>query len=374
RYQARLGSRVVGGEPVLGDRPPELHALAQAQLAHQPLKPRAFAGAAVFSKDQEPGRGMLAACRQQRERTQDDVNSLQRLQAPQEDEEPVVGVAKPQPGLLSGLGSEDIQVDARRHHGDAVSRHMVGTAQGIRLRLGAYDQQVRAPGDLALQICSYLRFGGGAGRQLAVLDDRECVGGVSPRQPQAAAKGARRNTRQPVVRVDQVIRQALARDEALDVVSEGADLTQEPVLVEGWIPGRQVDHPAQGSQLLHGGAARVHPGCEHVGGDAPAAELVADLANIDAESAVRVAAESSRRGGVQRDHGHALYAALTNSCPRASLSHGRTVSHRATVASRRSSSTRRPPLWNTYPQRSKRGGRPSYSAARHPPLAIFTPH
>ena len=113
---------------------------------------------------------------------------------------------------------------------------------------------------------------------------------VRPTASEPRTQQARDLARQPVVREEQVVRDAFSLGELRNPQGEPGHLVVERVFVKP-PTGSQVDDSRQLGKLLDGRVVgRLAPG-EDVGRDAAFAECGADLAHVNIESAVGAVAE-----------------------------------------------------------------------------------
>ena len=202
-------------------------------------------------------------------------------------------------------GAELLQVHAERDHGYARPGNPEHLPQQLPLMLCGRDDAVDRVHQPALRLQPLGRLAlGGAGAQLHLAQ------GVEHRQVRHAPPGRQplaRDHGQPVVRVHQVVAQPLASPERLHPGGELCRQRDHLLVLEllGGT-GRNMHQPGAGAQLDDLGRRRVVSPREHVGGDAVAAELRRDAADIVIHPAGLAAAERRQRRGVEREHRDAV--------------------------------------------------------------------
>src|SRR4029077_12343950 len=160
-------------------------------------------------------------------------------------------------------------------------------------------------------------------------------------QPQPGDAG------EPVVGVDQVVRDAALPRELLDARRELAQMGVDRLARHRSLRARgQVHHAGARPQLHHPGNGRVLRAGEHVDVQPHAAELARDLAHVDVHAPRLLAAESGEGAGVHREH------------------RDREV-HRATLTlSTSSGEGPKPYLYGSSPRRKSNTGNPRSMASR----------
>ena len=231
-----------------------------------------------------------------------DVEPLQRLNAPDREQHALIlGDAELRAGGRAVPGHELIERDTERDHGHTLRRHAEHLAQQAAFVLCRRHDAVERVHEPALGLQSLDRLVlRGAGAQLHIAQRVE-----HPALWHAPARGEQppRDGREPVVRIDDVVAQTLARPEGLDAVRELAGEGDHPFVLERLRrPGRHRHQPRTRCELLDLGRRAVGAAREDVDGDAERAELRGDLADVDVHPAGDAAAEGREGRGVHREH------------------------------------------------------------------------
>ena len=262
---------------------------------------------AADDRHQEPAAQLGLALDQQRDRAQQDVGSLERLEPPHEErDDRVGGQAQPGAGVALRTRDEDAEVDAGVHDLDAGRVRGVQVDQLARLQVGVGDEHVGGLDDLVLAQQPGVRLRGVTLGERGVLDLRHRVHGVDQRDRPAVADQRAHLAREPVVGVDEVEPAVLVAGlGAQQVAGEDAQLGGQRLLAEALV--------GAGGDVVDAHAGRgFDDGLERRGGgpgvdldlEVALGEASRQLEHVDVHPAGVAGAGLVERGGVKADHGN----------------------------------------------------------------------
>ena len=282
------------------------HPVRDTQFVGQPNQRvgRREAGPGWAAGHQYPQRRV--AVREPGRRAQQHIGGLERLNTPDEGQDELVGVQpERRPRRPSVAGCEGLQIHAGMHHVDARRIGVVKRNQLLRFVFGVDDQSVRLVDDLLLTDRAQRRFGCVAFGKRRVLDRREGMRGVHQRHRPPITREPADLTRQPVVRVhDVVVARLVCRFGPQHAGGECAQLCGQVVLVQPFEGARDdVAHQHAGRhphRRLIG--RRCGPG-EDLHLDAAARHLQRALQHVDVHAAGVTRAGLGQWRGVHRQNG-----------------------------------------------------------------------
>ena len=293
---------------------------------------------AVFAENQQADVVVVAVTKQS-QGANGDLDAFEALEPPHKEQQAARSVTDLAPSLVPVDRLEDGQVHTGRHDKHALGNRSVRPHQLCAFIGRGRNQEIGLLRDLSLNPDAQRRFRSSARGQGPVLDQSKRVRDVRPPAGQVWPQEAGYLTREPVVREQEVIRDAFAFSKIEDLRGEGRHLVVQRVLIQP-PSGGQIDHPGQLGQGLDRRVVRRLLAGEDVGRDAPVAEGGGDLVDVDVEAAVRVLTQRSRGRRVYGDDRDPPWGAVRDRA--ASLSHGTPISRQASVVRRSRNRNGRP--------------------------------